>query len=883
MGRRLLTIFVVLFFLIPYSFAQTQIVEGFVKNTSNTPLEKAALIITSNDDKSIFNHTVSNEKGFFKISLKDNVSYIFTISYLGYKDFTKEIVLKGKNKKVNFVLTSEDFSLNEIVIDYKYKPIEKKKDTTTYNLQSFVNGNEYKMEDVVEKLPGLKTENGQIKFQGKRVTKLLVENKTFFNGSTKLALENIPADVMKKIEVIEDYNESALTKNLKGKKDIALNVVLKDDKKRFLFGEVTAGLGTNKTYIVHPTLFKYSPTTNISYIGDINNYNNSSISFEDLIKLQGGISNLIKNKNSYDLLMFVVNDKEKSTSLTKFSALNFYQELGNKITLKGTVAYNSNIFTAKKNSNTVYKNNYSEAKNEHKNNDGKFLVVNFNTIYKPKKSEEIRYSFGYSDKNFNHKNLITSVFDNQNLVLQTLHSTEEQKTSQNIDYYNKIAKKHTLGVAINLHNNKKHLNTTWRSSSPFLQKYYPLQQNSEYRLHNKTAQISNNLTLLIKDYWKMSSNYHLHLFTGISNKKEVTKTTEKQLLDNGFENVFSDNYSNFGNNLQTNFLDVNFGVGIKSKIKKAEVLLELTHHYFSTKISQEEVNNQNKTFIEPKLKITYNFNRDELLNFLYHYYNNFEKSSYYLKNSYIKSYNSIFQGNPNLLDEKKHHFNLNYLRHSGKYLVNFDVNYTLNKRKIGTSVYFQEINSVITPEILATPEQTINFDGEIEKRFKNSFINFSYTVDWLKNKEKINNQISSFRSLGHLFSLKWKKKIYKKTHFILGVKTNIIKTQSNTHFSFLKHTFFVDLDTKFFRNFILKTDFSYNYTVDYANNKTPNVLANIYLDYRTKNKKLRYGVVFENIFNNGTNISNLYSSFVTTSIKSSVIPRVFLAKLTYKF
>ena len=68
---------------------------------------------------------------------------------------------------------------------------------------------------------------GNVTVKGKKVTTVLVENKKFFTGDSKLAVNNIPADVIDEIQVIEDYHESDLLKGLETSEDIALNINLK--------------------------------------------------------------------------------------------------------------------------------------------------------------------------------------------------------------------------------------------------------------------------------------------------------------------------------------------------------------------------------------------------------------------------------------------------------------------------------------------------------------------------------------------------------------------------------------------------------------------------------------------------------------------------------
>src|SRR5690606_19882698 len=93
-------------------------------------------------------------------------------------------------------------------IDYNYQPVVVKKDTLIYDVAAFMNGNERKLKDQLEKLPGVEvTDNGQVKVQGKTVTQFMVEGNSFFGGGTKLSVENIPADAVDKDELIVYLNK----------------------------------------------------------------------------------------------------------------------------------------------------------------------------------------------------------------------------------------------------------------------------------------------------------------------------------------------------------------------------------------------------------------------------------------------------------------------------------------------------------------------------------------------------------------------------------------------------------------------------------------------------------------------------------------------------
>ncbi len=100
----------------------------------------------------------------------------------------------------------------------------------------------------------------------------MVDNKPFFGGDTKLGVQNIPADAVDKAEFIDHFNEVGFMKEVSDSEQLALNIKLKKDKKKFIFGDLQSGYGLQDFYLGHVALFYYSPKINLAYIGDANDF-----------------------------------------------------------------------------------------------------------------------------------------------------------------------------------------------------------------------------------------------------------------------------------------------------------------------------------------------------------------------------------------------------------------------------------------------------------------------------------------------------------------------------------------------------------------------------------------------------------------------------------
>ena len=181
-------------------------VEGFVKDSTGLGLEMANVMAINKETKTMDAYAITNEKGRYFLNLKANASYDIKASYIGYESFDSVLKTSAANMDYN-ILMSAGVQLNNVEVVYEM-PVTISGDTIIYNSDSFTNGTERKLEDVLKKLPGVEVNaDGEIQVEGKTVSKVMVEGKDFFDGDTKIATKNIPANALDKIQVLRNYNE----------------------------------------------------------------------------------------------------------------------------------------------------------------------------------------------------------------------------------------------------------------------------------------------------------------------------------------------------------------------------------------------------------------------------------------------------------------------------------------------------------------------------------------------------------------------------------------------------------------------------------------------------------------------------------------------------
>ncbi|MDP5097010.1 MAG: carboxypeptidase-like regulatory domain-containing protein, partial [Flavobacterium sp.] len=179
------------------AFSQNIRFEGTVKDTLGVGLEMANIMAINQQTKAMDAYAITNETGKFILNLKANTAYTLKVSYIGFQTFEKAVTTQTTS--INYpVVLKEGTQLREVEVVH-VMPVTVSGDTIIYNSDSFTNGTERKLEDVLKKLPGVEVnKDGEIEVEGKKVQKVMVEGKDFFDGDTKLATKNIPADALDK-------------------------------------------------------------------------------------------------------------------------------------------------------------------------------------------------------------------------------------------------------------------------------------------------------------------------------------------------------------------------------------------------------------------------------------------------------------------------------------------------------------------------------------------------------------------------------------------------------------------------------------------------------------------------------------------------------------
>ena len=257
-------------------------VTGRIVNAKDkTPIDYGSIAVKSLKDSSVVGTSNTNQDGSFTVAALAPGSYRLYAAYLGLKTVTKEFTITASNNKVNTGdLAMEDAGLNLKTVEIKGEapPVVVKKDTLEFNASSFKVRENAVVEDVLKKLPGVEVaKDGSVKAQGESVTRVKVDGKEFFGSDPLLATKNLPADMIDKIQVIDQMSDQAQFTGVDdGNREKIINITTKKDKKNGFFGNSSVGYGSDERYDVNLNVNKFKGEEQMSIIGQFNNVNKQS-------------------------------------------------------------------------------------------------------------------------------------------------------------------------------------------------------------------------------------------------------------------------------------------------------------------------------------------------------------------------------------------------------------------------------------------------------------------------------------------------------------------------------------------------------------------------------------------------------------------------------
>lgn len=287
----------------------TGIVTGkIIDSVLKKPLSLATVTVYNLNDSSLLIYRLSNFDGTYKIpNLPLHTPLKMIVSFTGYTIYRKAFTLLNSDSTTHFnniILSPSIRELDDILVVAERPPVLVKKDTIEFNASAFKTLPNALVEDLLKKLPGIEVErNGDIYANGKKVNRIVVDGKSFFGDDPRMASQNLPANIIDKVQVADDKDELAENNDFNlSKVGKVINLTLKKGIKKGWFGKLYGGGGSKSRYEAGGIANIYRDTLQMSLLAFSNNINRSGFSLKDINELGGfkrsGVQGAtIKNSN----------------------------------------------------------------------------------------------------------------------------------------------------------------------------------------------------------------------------------------------------------------------------------------------------------------------------------------------------------------------------------------------------------------------------------------------------------------------------------------------------------------------------------------------------------------------------------------------------------
>lgn len=286
-------------------------ITGILADSANhkVTLNYSTVSVYKVGDSVLTTYKLSDDKGLFKINgLATGIKYRLVVTAWQYGTFRKEVELTAANPAVNLgtlYLSTKANDLNEVVISAERPPVIVRKDTIEFNAESFKTLPSAVVEDLLKKLPGVAiAPDGSIQVNGKSVSKILVDGKEFFGGDQQIATKNLPANIIDKVQVVDDKQAKRRDPDLTAAEiPQVINLKLKKAIKKGAFGKLYAGGGQRGLYQAGGLMNFFRDTTQVSVLAYGNNINQPGFNPNDVQRIGGfnrsGINSMMMTSGGY--------------------------------------------------------------------------------------------------------------------------------------------------------------------------------------------------------------------------------------------------------------------------------------------------------------------------------------------------------------------------------------------------------------------------------------------------------------------------------------------------------------------------------------------------------------------------------------------------------
>jgi len=908
---RCLTV-VCLLFCSSFLFSQNSVnLKGkMVDPTTKLPIESATVYLTSVKDSSVVDYTITNKLGIFSIKVRKNSNPVnLKISYISYQDYIILVDDFSADKDFGTLELKEMTNeLKEVVIKSQIPPIRIKKDTLEFNASSFKVGADANVEALLKQLPGVEiTPEGKITVNGKEVNNILVNGKPFFGKDGKIATQNLPAEIIEKVQVVDTKTKAEeISGDAAGSEEKTINLTIQEDKNKGFFGKIMGGYGSQDRFESSLLLNYFKGEQKISVLASSNNINSIGFSMDEIFDNMGGGRNtsiyVDDDSGSFGINNMSFGGGNRGITRSNLIGVNYQDKFFKKIDQSGSYYFTNaetenvnrteriNLLPQGKTFTNSTANTLNTSNGHNLNLDFEVKIDSLSTIYfNPRFQNSIT-------KNRSSRNQITTneLFEELNRSVNTDFSDNENSNFEIDASYSKRFKKKNRGLSLNLESkitkNDNFLNT---NSATLFADATP----DDIRNQNQLNTGTNNFVKLEARFGEpLTDSLRLSLTSEVTIRKVTDQlaTFDFNLGTNQYDD-FNDFQSNTTGSRATTFFPSTGLILSKSKTN-GRINFGPEFISFNANSNYLGVNtDRNKNYVFPRVKgyISHTIGKSKSIYSFYDYGVELPQANQVLPVENLSNPLSTLIGNDELKPTQRHNLyfsfnNYDYQSRSGYYIYSgFNLS---NNAVVSSTVFDANFKATTTFQNVDVTHNSyfgVNWNKSFKKEKRtlsfSSGINLNYSFEQgLTNAVlfesrglQLNPRVNLTWSIDELITIA---PSYRYTYFKTDFKNYVIDNAIN----FL-HNAKLEITSYFPKKFVIGSDFGYTYNSNIADGFQKDFyLWNVSLGYNFFKDQLLAKVKVYDVLNQNLNNTRTITPTAIIDAENIVLQRYIMFSLTYK-
>lgn len=906
--------------------AQTYTITGKITDSKdNTPLMGAVVQAISTADTNLKNGAAADIDGNFSLIAVATGSYVIQVNYIGYKTIKRNLaVIDGDVNMGTLTMENVAKELKTVNIQGAQIRAEQKEDTSQFRADAFKTNPDASAEDLVSKMPGITSDNTGVKVNGETVQQILVDGKPFFGTDPSIALKNLPAEVIDKIQVFDKLSDQAMFTGFDdGNTQKTMNIITKRNKSEGYFGKVYAGYGTDERYIGGGNLNIFNGDRRISILGLTNNINQQNFSSEDILGATGGSggrggrgggSRGGGNWGNNAANNFMVG-QQGGIATTNALGLNYSDNWGKKMKVTASYFFNNtsnsrndsltrNYFTSPQDTILYIENSNSEALNTNHRFNARmeYNIDSHNAItFTPSISLQDNNTSSTTLANNTMREVLQSHTETRNTAGSMGYNTQG-----NLLYQHKFGKpRRTISLNLNGTLNEKSGDGTTYALNEFIGD--TMVRDQRYDLYSNGYTVGGNLTYTepISKNGQLMFSYNPSYNQNSSDKYTRSRDVagnDLPYIDTTFSSVYDNTYTTQKGGVSYRMGERGSKYHLYAGINMQQAILNSEQDFPRNFSITRTFNN-----VLPNASFNRKYDNGKNLRVMYRTATHLPSVSQMQNVIDITNPLLLRTGNAELEQTYEHTFIVRYGATNTKTARNFFMNLYLNATQdyIGTATYIPTQDSLYTDVVSNTSiiinrggqlSRPVNLDGYLNSRF---FITYGMPIKPIKSNFNVNAGFNYSRIPGLINNvinysgnyipsagLVLSSNVSENLDFTLSYMANynIVNNtiQGAASNNFYNHAASLRLNWIFLENFVFNTSVTNNYYTAFSSTGDQSfTLWNAYVGYKFFKKTLEARVSVYDLLNQNTSVSRTVTETYIENANTQVLKQYFMFQLTY--